>query len=70
MNVPAFGQLKWNFKCVAFHILGIALPSSSCSMYAQLSRLIVTLVSRWKRLNFVYKACVNCIKLSQFMVVL
>jgi len=27
-------------------------------------------VSRWKRLAFVYKTCMNCIKLSQFMVIL
>ena len=28
------------------------------------------LVSRWIRLTFVYKTCVNCIKLLQFMVIL
>ena len=37
------GKLKYNFRWVAFHVLGIVLSSSSYSLYASLSRLVVTL---------------------------
>ena len=39
----ALGQLKCNFRWVAFHVLGITLPSSSCSLYAPLSKIAMTL---------------------------
>ena len=37
------GQLKQNFRWVMFHVVGIVLPSRSCSLYALLSRLDTTL---------------------------